>query len=49
MPNFPLYPHICRNDIRIYLQKVIHLEYEHANNVDAVHSQGERYHYPHYS
>jgi hypothetical protein len=27
-----------RNDIRIYLQKVIHLEYEHANNVDAAHS-----------
>jgi hypothetical protein len=31
-----------RNDIRIYLQKVIHLEYEHAKNVDAVHSMGER-------
>ncbi len=25
-----------RNDIRIYLQKVIHLEYEHANNVESV-------------
>lgn len=31
-----------RNDIRIYLQKVIHLEYEHANNVDAVQTMGER-------
>lgn len=31
-----------RNDIRIYLQKVIHLEYEHAKNVDAVQSLGER-------
>lgn len=30
-----------RNDIRIYLQKVIHLEYEHANNVDAVQTSGE--------
>lgn len=30
-----------RNDIRIYLQKVIHLEYEHANNVDAVQTTGE--------
>lgn len=30
-----------RNDIRIYLQKVIHLEYEHANNVDAVQTAGE--------
>lgn len=25
-----------RNDIRIYLQKVIHLEYEHTNNLEAV-------------
>jgi len=25
-----------RNDIRIYLQKVIHLEYEHSNNVESV-------------
>lgn len=25
-----------RNDIRIYLQKVVHLEYEHASNVQAV-------------
>jgi hypothetical protein len=25
-----------RSDIKIYLQKVIHLEYEHANNVDQV-------------
>ena len=25
-----------RNDIRIYLQKVIHLEYEHENNVESV-------------
>jgi hypothetical protein len=25
-----------RNDIRIYLQKVIHLEYEHTNNIEAV-------------
>lgn len=25
-----------RNDIRIYLQKVIHLEYEHNNNIEAV-------------
>src|SRR5688572_9415072 len=24
-----------RNDIRIYLQKVIHLEYEHTNNIEA--------------
>jgi len=31
-----------RNDIRIYLQKVIHLEYEHANNVDAVQTMGEK-------
>lgn len=31
-----------RNDIRIYLQKVIHLEYEHANNVDAVQNMGEK-------
>lgn len=28
-----------RNDIRIYLQKVVHLEYEHENNVGAVGSQ----------
>jgi len=25
-----------RNDIRIYLQKVIHLEYEHNNNVESI-------------
>mmetsp|Transcript_1994 Transcript_1994/g.2676 ORF Transcript_1994/g.2676 Transcript_1994/m.2676 type:complete len:474 (-) Transcript_1994:217-1638(-) len=31
-----------RNDIRIYLQKVIHLEYEHANNVDSVQKLGEK-------
>lgn len=31
-----------RNDIRIYLQKVIHLEYEHANNVDTVQKLGEK-------
>lgn len=31
-----------RNDIRIYLQKVIHLEYEHANNVDQVSTTAER-------
>lgn len=31
-----------RNDIRIYLQKVIHLEYEHANNVDAVQTQAQK-------
>jgi len=33
-----------RNDIRIYLQKVIHLEYEHENNVESVAAlaQGER-------
>jgi hypothetical protein len=31
-----------RNDIRIYLQKVIHLEYEHANNVDFVQNMGEK-------
>eukprot|EP01006_Ploeotia_vitrea_P036290 TRINITY_DN66002_c7_g6_i2.p1 TRINITY_DN66002_c7_g6~~TRINITY_DN66002_c7_g6_i2.p1 ORF type:complete len:297 (+),score=165.19 TRINITY_DN66002_c7_g6_i2:24-914(+) len=30
-----------RNDIRIYLQKVVHLEYEHENNVKAVHRQAE--------
>lgn len=31
-----------RNDIRIYLQKVIHLEFEHTNNVDAVSTIGDR-------
>jgi len=31
-----------RADIRIYLQKVIHLEYEHANNVDSVQKGGEK-------
>jgi hypothetical protein len=29
-----------RNDVKIYLQKVIHLEYEHAHNVDAVTKEG---------
>jgi hypothetical protein len=30
-----------RNDIRIYLQKVIHLEYEHENNIHSVHAQAD--------
>ena len=31
-----------RNDIRIYLQKVIHLEYEHENNLNSVQSASEQ-------
>lgn len=31
-----------RNDIRIYAQKVIHLQYEHQNNIEAINTLGER-------
>lgn len=30
-----------KNDIRMYMQKVIHLEYEHANNVDQVATEAQ--------
>ena len=31
-----------RNDIRIYVQKVKHLEYEHKNNLMAVAQEGSK-------
>ncbi len=30
-----------RNDIRVYLQRVVHLDYEHKNNIDAIGTAGE--------
>jgi len=31
-----------KNDIRVYLQRVVHLEYEHKNNIDAIATVGEK-------
>lgn len=30
-----------KNDIKIYLQKVVHLEYEHANNIDQISKEAQ--------
>lgn len=31
-----------RNDIRVYLQRVVHLEYEHSNNLEAISTVADR-------